>query len=97
MSKYYGNFGIEGFAEMTTELFSVDDIVATCLACGAYSITRRPIDIRHHSTCGGFQEVRKWEEYYADGDGEDQPAQGEPTATDEDVPRPDAGDSRRFT
>ena len=44
----------------------MDDIVATCLTCGAYSLTRKPEDIPHYSGCGGVAEVEKWDKYYSD-------------------------------
>ena len=48
------------------ELYSIDDVVVTCNACGAYSLTRKPEDIKHHSGCGGIKEVEKWDKYYSD-------------------------------
>ena len=51
---------------VTSQLYSVDDIVASCNACGAYTLTRDPKNIRHHPNCGGLAEVKKWERYYSD-------------------------------
>ena len=47
------------------EQYSVDDIVATCLACGAYSLTRDPWEIVHYPGCGGLKEIEKWDRYYS--------------------------------
>jgi predicted RNA-binding Zn-ribbon protein involved in translation (DUF1610 family) len=49
-----------------TELYHVDDIVASCNACGAYTLTRDPKLIKHCPNCGGIKEVVKWREYYSD-------------------------------
>lgn len=51
---------------MSSELYSVDDIVASCNACGAYTHTRNPKDIKHYLNCGGLAEVEKWDKYYSD-------------------------------
>ena len=47
------------------EQYSVDDIVATCNACGAYSTTGDPWEIVHYSGCGGIKEIEKWHKYYS--------------------------------
>lgn len=48
------------------ELYNIDDVVASCMACGAYSLTRNPKKIEHYPSCGGLAEIEKWEEYYSD-------------------------------
>ncbi len=47
------------------EQYSIDDVVATCNACGAYSLTREPWNIKHYSGCGGIKEIKKWDDYYS--------------------------------
>lgn len=47
------------------ELFTVDDVVATCNACGAYTLSKNPERIKHYPSCGGLAEVKKWEDYYS--------------------------------
>lgn len=49
-----------------SELYHVDDLVASCNACGAFTLTRDPKDIQHYPGCGGIKEVEKWERYYSD-------------------------------
>ena len=46
-----------------SDLYSIDDIVASCNACGAYSLTRKPEDIKHYKRCCGIAEVGKWDKY----------------------------------
>lgn len=46
------------------EQYSIDDVVATCSACGAYSLTRDPWEIKHYLGCGGIKEIEKWDRYY---------------------------------
>lgn len=48
------------------ELYTIDDLVATCNACGAFTLTREPKDIKHYLGCGGLAEVEKWNKYYSD-------------------------------
>ena len=50
----------------TSKLYTVDDIVASCNACGAYTLTRDPKLIKHHPNCGGLPEIEKWDRYYND-------------------------------
>ena len=47
------------------EQYSIDDVVATCLACGAYSLTRDPWEIKHYAGCNGIKEIKKWDDYYS--------------------------------
>ena len=49
-----------------TELYTTDDLVTTCNACGAFTLTRKPEDIKHYPGCGGLAEVEKWNKYYSD-------------------------------
>ena len=49
-----------------SKLYSIDDLVATCNACGAYSLSRNPNNIKHYLGCGGIEEVKKWDKYYND-------------------------------
>jgi len=51
---------------MSSKLYHVDDIVASCNACGAHTLTRNPEDIKHYPNCGGLAEVKKWDRYYSD-------------------------------
>ena len=51
---------------MSSRLFHIDDIVASCNACGAYTLTRNPKNIKHYPTCGSIAEVKKWDKYYSD-------------------------------
>lgn len=50
---------------MQSKLYHIDDLVASCNACGAYTLTRNPTYIRHHPSCGGTAEVEKWDKYYS--------------------------------
>lgn len=48
------------------KLYSVDDVVVTCLACGAFCLVdRKPWRIKHYPGCGGPAEIEKWDRYYA--------------------------------
>jgi len=49
---------------MSDKLYTIDDVVATCNACGAYTLSRDPARIKHHPGCGGLVEVEKWDRYY---------------------------------
>lgn len=49
---------------MGSELYHIDEIVASCIACGAYTLTRNPKLIIHYPNCGGIKEVTKWDKYY---------------------------------
>ena len=51
---------------MSSKLYHVDDIVASCNACGAYTLTRNPKDIKHYPNCSGLAEIKKWDRYYSD-------------------------------
>lgn len=48
------------------KLYHVDDVVASCNACGAYTLSRVPARIKHYPNCGGLAEVKKWTKYYDD-------------------------------
>lgn len=47
------------------KLYTVDDVVASCNACGAYTLSRIPKHIKHYQGCGGVAEVEKWDKYYS--------------------------------
>jgi len=51
---------------MGNELYHTDDLVASCIACGAHTLTRNPKLIIHYPNCGGIKEVTKWDKYYND-------------------------------
>lgn len=51
---------------ITNKLYSIDDLVASCNACGAYTLTLNPNDIKHYCNCGGILEVERWSKYYSD-------------------------------
>lgn len=57
-----------------TDLYSIDNVVASCLACGAYTLTRKPSDIEHYSICGSVCEIEKWDRYYNNTDLEEEEA-----------------------
>lgn len=48
-----------------TELYHIDDIIASCNACGAYTLSRDPSHIKHYPGCGGLREVKKWDDCYS--------------------------------
>ena len=43
--------------------YIVDETVATCCDCGAFSLTRKPEDITHYDNCVPG-DAEKWEKYY---------------------------------
>lgn len=52
---------------MDSKLYiNVGDGVISCNACGAYTLTGVPANIKHHPSCGGLAEIEKWEKYYSD-------------------------------
>ncbi len=53
-----------------SELYSIDDVVASCNACGAYTLSRDSKLIEHYPTCGGIKEIEKWDRYYSDSEWE---------------------------
>ena len=56
----------QGGKPMSSKLYHIDDIVASCNACGAHTLTRNPKDIKHYPSCKGITEVKKWDKYYSD-------------------------------
>lgn len=54
-----------------SDLYTLIDIgdneeAKTCNACGEFVVVQKGEDgtVKHHSTCGGAAEVKKWEDYY---------------------------------
>jgi len=50
----------------TTQQYETNDLVVTCLACGASSLTKDKDRIIHYKGCGGVKEIEKWDKYYSD-------------------------------
>ncbi len=51
--------------KLRPEQYEINDTVATCLACGAYSLSKNPQEIEHYPGCKGINEIKKWDDYYA--------------------------------
>jgi len=61
-SKLYTDLGVE---TISTATYKYQAHIIVCNACGASTLSGDSSVIKHHPTCGGVDELEKWEEYYS--------------------------------